>query len=52
MELLLVKPDRLEEPVREEPEDNPVLRLVVIVAVIAGLLLATPFVAQVCYGPG
>ena len=42
----------LEEPVREEPEDNPVLRLVVIVALIAGLLLATPFVAQVCYGPG
>ena len=41
----------LEEPVREEPEDNPVLRLVVIVALIAGLLLATPFVAQGCYGP-
>ncbi len=41
----------LEEPVREEPEDNPVLRLVIIVALIVGLLLATPFVAQVCYGP-
>ena len=41
----------LEEPVREEPEDNPVLRLVIIVALIVGLLLATPFVAQVCSGP-
>jgi hypothetical protein len=38
----------LEEPVREEPEDNPVLRMVVIVALITGLLLATPFVAQAC----
>jgi len=41
----------LEEPALEEPEDNPVLRLLVIVAIIVGLLLATPFVAQVCYGP-
>lgn len=41
----------LGEPIREEPEDNPVLRLVIIVAIIAGLLLATPFVAQVCSGP-
>jgi hypothetical protein len=41
----------LDEPVLEEREDNPVLRLVVIVAIITGLLLATPFVAQVCYGP-
>jgi len=41
----------LEEPALEEPEDNPVLRLAVIVAIIVGLLLATPFVAQVCSGP-
>ena len=41
----------LEEPRLEEREDNPVLRLVVIVALIVGLLLATPFVAQACYGP-
>jgi hypothetical protein len=41
----------LEEPRLEEPEDNPVLRMVVIVAVISGLLLATPFVAQICSGP-
>jgi hypothetical protein len=41
----------LDEPVREEPEDNPVLRLAVIVAIVVGLLLATPFVSQVCYGP-
>jgi len=41
----------LEEPRLEEREDNPVLRMVVIVAIITGLLLATPFVAQVCYGP-
>jgi hypothetical protein len=41
----------LNEPVPTEREDNPILRLVIIVAVIAGLLLATPFVAQVCYGP-
>jgi hypothetical protein len=40
----------LQEPRLEEPEDNPVLRMVVIVALITGLLLATPFVAQVCYG--
>jgi hypothetical protein len=38
----------LHEPRLEEPEDNPILRLVVIVALIAGLLLATPFVAQAC----
>ena len=42
----------LRDPESPEPEDNPVLRLVVIVVVIAGLLLATPFVAQVCYRPG
>ena len=41
----------LEEPPLEEPEDNPVLRMVIIVALIVGLLLATPFVAQVCSGP-
>jgi hypothetical protein len=41
----------LREPVREEPEDKPVLRLVTIVAIIVGLLLTTPFVAQVCSGP-
>ena len=39
----------LQEPRLEEPEDNPVLRMVVIVALIVGLLLAAPFVAQVCY---
>jgi hypothetical protein len=39
----------LQEPRLEEPEDNPVLRMVVIVALIVGLLLATPFIAQVCY---
>jgi len=41
----------LSERVSAEREDNPILRLVVIVALIAGLLLATPFVAQACYGP-
>lgn len=41
--------DVLDEHPLEEPEDNPVLRMVVIVAIITGLLLATPFVAQVCY---
>ena len=41
----------LREPIPKEREDNPVLRLVVIVAVIAGLLLTTPFIAQVCVGP-
>ena len=41
--------DVLEEQPLEEPEDNPVLRMVIIVALIVGLLLATPFVAQVCY---
>ena len=40
----------LEEPVPDVREDNPILRMVVIVALITGLLLATPFVAQVCYG--
>ena len=40
----------LEEPRLEEPADNPVLRLVIIVALITGLLLATPFVAQTCSG--
>jgi hypothetical protein len=44
--------DILEEPVREEGEDNPVLRMIVIVALIVGLLFATPFVAQACYAPG
>jgi hypothetical protein len=44
--------EALQEPRLEEPEDNPVLRLVIIVAIIAGLLLATPFVAQVCYPSG
>ena len=42
--------DVLDEQPLEEPEDNPVLRMIVIVAIITGLLLATPFVAQVCYG--
>lgn len=41
----------LHEPIPKEQEDNPVLRLVVVVAIITGLLLATPFVAQVCVGP-
>ena len=44
--------DVLQEPALEEPEDNPLLRMVVIVAIITGLLLATPFVAQVCSGTG
>jgi hypothetical protein len=39
----------LQEPAQEEPEDNPVLRMIVIVAIIVGLLFATPFVAQACY---
>jgi hypothetical protein len=34
-----------------EREDNPLVRLVIIVAVITGLLLATPFVAGICAGP-
>ena len=38
----------LEEPAHEEGEDNPVLRMIIIVAIITGLLLATPFVAQGC----
>jgi len=41
----------LSEPVHPEHEDNPILRLVVIVALITGLLLATPFVAQACSPP-
>jgi len=41
----------LSEPVHAEPKDNPILRLVVIVALITGLLLATPFVAQACSPP-
>jgi len=40
----------LREPAAEEPDDNPILRLVVIVALITGLLLATAFVAQACSG--
>jgi hypothetical protein len=40
----------LQEPRLEEPEDNPVFRMVVIVALVVGLLLATPFVAQACSG--
>lgn len=42
----------LDEPEHEKREDNPVPRMVVIVAIIVGLLLTTPFVAQVCSGPG
>jgi hypothetical protein len=42
--------DILDEPAPDESEDNPVLRMIVIVALIVGLLLATPFVAQACYG--
>ena len=38
----------LDEPVHEEGEDNPVLRMIVIVAIITGLLLGTPFVARGC----
>ena len=38
----------LEESALEEPEDSPVLRMVIIVALIVGLLLATPFVGQAC----
>ena len=42
--------DVLDERPPQEPEDNPVLRMVIIVALITGLLLGTPFVAQACYG--
>jgi hypothetical protein len=41
----------LDEPAPEVREDNPIVRMVMIVALITGLLLGTPFVAQVCYGP-
>ncbi len=41
----------LDETEPEEPQDNPVLRLVIIVAIITGLLLATPFVSGICAGP-
>lgn len=41
----------LEEPEYEEPEQKPVLRMVTIVAIIVGLLMATPFVAQACFAP-
>ena len=40
----------LDEPVMDEREDNPILRMVTIVVLISALLLATPFVAQACYG--
>ena len=39
----------LEEPAPDVREDNPILRMVVIAALITGLLFATPFVAQACY---
>lgn len=42
----------LDEREYVEPEDNPIRRLVIIVAIITGLLLSTPFVAQVCSRPG
>jgi hypothetical protein len=41
----------LDEPVREEPLGNPVLRLILVAGLITALLFATPLVAQVCYGP-
>ena len=40
----------LHESAGEEPHDNPVVRLIVIVALMTGLLLATPFVARACFG--
>jgi len=40
----------LDEPAMVEREDNPILRMVTIVVLISALLLATPFVAQACYG--
>jgi hypothetical protein len=43
--------EALREPEPDQPEGNPLLRLIVIVALITGLLLATPFVAQVCSAP-
>jgi hypothetical protein len=43
--------DVLGEPLRVEPDDNPILRLIVVVALITGLVLATLFVAQACYAP-
>ena len=39
----------LQEPRVEETEDNPLLRLGVIAALIVGFLAATAFVAQACY---
>jgi len=39
-----------DEPAMVEREDNPILRMVTIVVLISALLLATPFVAQACYG--
>jgi len=40
----------LRESAGEEPHDNPVVRLIVVVALVTGLLLATPFVARACFG--
>ena len=40
----------VDEPAMVEREDNPILRMVTIVVLISALLLATPFVAQACYG--
>ena len=40
----------LHEPATDERVDNPILRMVTIVVLISALLLATPFVAQACYG--
>jgi hypothetical protein len=40
----------LHEPVPEDREDNPILRMVIIVAIITGLLVGTPFVAGMCTG--
>ena len=40
----------LDEPVMEEREESPILRMVTIVVLISTLLLATPFIAQACYG--
>ena len=40
----------LHESAGEQPHDNPVVRLIVVVALITALLLATPFVARACFG--